>query len=103
MKHLSALLILFTLTLHIGCDKPAAPAPESEKPAATELGFKAACPLCVGHEIEVMSDTPTTTYEGTTYYFCSKHCYNAFTRDPAAAVKKIAAAATQATSKPAAH
>lgn len=100
MKHLSALLVLLALSLIVGCDKPTAPAPEAEKPVATALGFKSACPLCVGHEIEVMSDTPTTTYEGTTYYFCSKHCYNAFIKDPAAAVKKITAAATQATTQP---
>jgi YHS domain-containing protein len=101
MKSVSSCIVLLLALALPACDEPAGPKPASvetaatTKPAEVSLGFSAACPLCVGHEIEVMSDTPTAEFEGKTYYFCSKSCQKAFNKDPAGSVKKSAAAATQ--------
>lgn len=92
-------LIVCALSLS-ACDDPqpsAKPTRPAEEPEVS-LGMTAACPLCVGHEIEVTNRTPTSAYEGTSYYFCSSFCKKAFDRDPAAALAKHLAASTQPTS-----
>jgi YHS domain-containing protein len=38
-------------------------------------------PVC-GMRIESEEAASTTTFGGTTYYFCSQSCYDAFTADP---------------------
>ncbi len=76
----------FTLMLVIGCDDDQPKVTVKTKPIA--LGIKTECVLCVGHEIDVMSDTPASEYDGKKYYFCSAHCKKAFDKDPAAAIVK---------------
>jgi len=79
-----------------GCGESDPPAVE---PPEVSLGITAACPLCVGHEIEVTNRTPTSGYEEQTYYFCSTFCKKAFDRDPAKALAKHAAATQVATTQ----
>lgn len=42
----------------------------------------ATCPVC-GMSIDVGDDTPSSRYEGVTYYFCSEACKTTFDQDPA--------------------
>src|SRR5947207_3215575 len=34
-------------------------------------------------DVTVVADTPSTMYDGKTYYFCSKSCCRKFEKDPA--------------------
>jgi P-type Cu+ transporter len=38
-------------------------------------------PVC-NMDVEEEPDTPTSVYKGTTYYFCSEGCQEAFDRNP---------------------
>lgn len=40
------------------------------------------CPV-MGHEIEDVSTAPSSTYNGTTYYFCCDDCKASFDENPA--------------------
>jgi YHS domain-containing protein len=50
-------------------------------------GDKAVDPVD-NHEFAVKADTPTTDYQGQTYYFCSAACKEAFDKEPAKYAKK---------------
>ena len=39
------------------------------------------CPVC-GMPVEITSDTPSSEYDGETYYFCGESCKESFDREP---------------------
>jgi YHS domain-containing protein len=40
------------------------------------------CPVC-GMPVEITAETPKSSYDGETYYFCSEACKQSFDREPA--------------------
>jgi xanthine dehydrogenase accessory factor len=44
-------------------------------------------PVC-GMTVDAAADRPSAEHQGRTYYFCSAHCRQAFTADPAAYAKR---------------
>jgi YHS domain-containing protein len=50
----------------------------------------AICPVCEAdgdlacQDVKIRSDTPSTTRDGITYYFCSAECRRKFEKDPQA-------------------
>lgn len=97
----SLVLAAVIFILIIGCDsRDSAPA---AKPAAVSLGFQADCVICAGHTFDVLSNTPAAEHDGTKYYFCSEHCRETFSADPATALATYAQKrhpATQPTTAP---
>jgi YHS domain-containing protein len=85
---LKMLLAAMSVLVLAGCVENAPP----QTTAAVTSG-KAACHAeclvckynadlaCV--DVEVEKETPSYTYNGKTYYFCSKHCEKKFEADPA--------------------
>lgn len=63
--------------LHFGQHSHHTSAESGTTPAQTAVD-----PVC-GMTVTVGADTPTETYEGTTYSFCSAHCAASFAADPA--------------------
>jgi YHS domain-containing protein len=61
----------------------------THSPAGTSVNCPhAQCPCCVRNgdlaciDLVIEPSTPSWQYEGTTYYFCSDDCRNAFVKDP---------------------
>jgi YHS domain-containing protein len=73
-----AALLLLALT---GCETTSAN-------LAKGTGKTAPCEVCRYHHdlaclnVDVDESTPTTVYNGTTYYFCSDSCKTAFIKQP---------------------
>lgn len=66
-----------SMHLHFGQHSHHTSAESDTAPAQTAVD-----PVC-GMTVTVGADTPTETYEGTTYSFCSAHCAASFAADPA--------------------
>ena len=62
--------------------------------AGSPLPARAKCLVCEKNadlaciDVDVDSQTPTYTYDGKTYYFCSTKCRNDFAKQPAKYVRK---------------
>lgn len=70
-----------------GCkEQPKAPFTNSSPPATQGAGQKACCVICIDHEMEVDSTTPTVEYKGKRYYFCSEGCKELFNKHPDKAI-----------------
>ncbi len=94
----------------LGCEQePQVATPTVTQTAAAPVptGEKAECLICVGHMIDVTDQTPTAEFEGSKYFFCSEHCQQEFSEDPAKALavhaQKVAAKAGASTKPAAGH
>lgn len=63
------------------------PAVENHTPSGDEIGTEATCPVC-GMTVTVEATTPSVTYDGKTYYFCSENDKEAFAENPEMFTKK---------------
>ena len=54
----------------------------------------ATCPVC-GMKVDEKNAAAQTTYEGKTYYFCSKECKDTFTANPQKYGEKTASATSR--------
>lgn len=63
-------------------DKKTKAAAEDYKPAASEYGKTAKCPV-TGEGFKVSADTKAVKYKGKVYYFCCPGCAPAFKKNPA--------------------
>jgi hypothetical protein len=81
-ESMKLLFVMVALLFVIGCASP-----ETERSAATTQPH-AECLVCKYEndlacvDVTVEPDTPTTTYQGKSYYFCSDHCRNEFAKSP---------------------
>ena len=60
-------------------ETPTTDTPQEEHPMSSTVTD----PVC-GMSIDPTGAFATAEYQGDTYYFCSKHCHETFTKDPAA-------------------
>jgi YHS domain-containing protein len=94
MNNFAVAVILLAVAAVGGCASSPAPtssagvsgtavtASQSAAPHAECLVCKYDADLaCV--DVKVVPETPSTTYDGKTYYFCSKSCCKKFEKDPA--------------------
>jgi YHS domain-containing protein len=69
-------------------------APVDATVAGSPLPARAKCLVCEKNadlaciDVDVDSQTPSYTYDGKTYYFCSNKCRNDFAKQPAKYVRK---------------
>jgi len=89
MSHLNTMKSLFSLAslafvvATLGC------ATTSSHTSASASGQSATCEVCRYRNdlacvcVKVNPDTPRTEYQGSTYYFCSDECREAFLKKPA--------------------
>jgi len=76
------LLMCVSLFIFAGCA-----APETDHASATTQPH-AECLVCKYDndlacvDVKVEPGTPTTTYQGKSYYFCSDHCRDEFAKSP---------------------
>ncbi len=63
------------------------PAVVDHTPTGAEIGTEAACPVC-GMSVTVEDTTPSATYDGKTYYFCSQTDKETFAANPEMFTKK---------------
>jgi YHS domain-containing protein len=83
MKTFLSLISMVMLTLTIGC------ATLHEQSSSSTAGASAQCEVCRYRNdlacvcVKVTEKTPRVEYHGTTYYFCSEECREAFLKKPA--------------------
>jgi YHS domain-containing protein len=65
------------------------PAVADHTPAGDEIGTETTCPVC-GMSVTVDETTPSATYDGNTYYFCSPGDKETFAANPEMFTKKPA-------------
>jgi Cu+-exporting ATPase len=66
---------------------PAAAAPAAPAPAPEAAQVEAIdCPVS-GGKVEITAETPRSTYNGKTYYFCCAGCKESFDKNPQGYVK----------------
>jgi YHS domain-containing protein len=81
MKSFLSLVLLTVLAVVAGC--------ATTGQQATTANGTATCEVCRYRNdlacvcVKVADDTPRTEYQGSTYYFCSEECREAFLKKPA--------------------
>lgn len=94
MKGIAMAALVFAVTAVGGCaSSPSSPAASAAAGSAVTASQSAAqhaeCLVCKYDadlacvDVKVVPETPSTTYDGKTYYFCSKSCCKKFEKDPA--------------------
>ncbi|MDB5321027.1 MAG: hypothetical protein JWN40_2658 [Phycisphaerales bacterium] len=94
MKGFAIVGIFLAVTMVGGCaSSPSSPASSAAAGLAVTASQSAAphaeCLVCKYDadlacvDVKVVPETPSTTYDGKIYYFCSKSCCKKFEKDPA--------------------